>query len=76
MVDIKLIKRLVFDTMSLRQISPLTIFSNALSFLNVYFLRYNNQQHTEEALQSPRTMNRTLSLSLSFSLSVKTLINE
>ena len=67
MVDIKLIKRLVFDTMSLRQILPLTLFSNALSFLNIYLPRYNNQQHAEEALQSPCTMNRTLSLSLSLS---------
>ena len=55
MVDIKLIKRLVFDTMSLRQISPLTLFSDALSFLNIYLPNNNNQQHIEEALQSPCT---------------------
>ena len=49
--------------MSLIQILPLTVFSDVLSLSDVYLSRYNDQQHAQEALQSPCTTNITVSLS-------------
>ena len=64
--------RLVFDTMSLRWISPLALFNDALSLSDLCLPRYNNQQHTEKALQFMCTTNKNVCVSLS----LMTLINE
>lgn len=56
----------MFDIMSLSQISSSHyLFNDTLSLSDVYFLRYNDQQHVEKTLQSPCTMNIIFSLPLS-----------
>lgn len=48
---------LVFDTMSLRQISPLEVVLT--NFSDVFLYGYNDQMHIEEAIQSVCLTNQT-----------------